>query len=71
MTIGSLFLAVQGASSPRIGPTESRPRHGKGILKRVRRRNIFTASGISLHYIWVLSRCKPSAALAYSDGDHM
>ena len=43
MTIGSLFLAVQGASSPRIGPTESRPRHGKGILKRVRRRNILTA----------------------------
>jgi len=55
MTIGSLFLAVQGASSPRIGPTESRPRHGKGILKRVRRRNIFTASCISQHYIWVLS----------------
>ena len=71
MTIGSLFLAVQGASSPRIGPTESRPRHGKGILKRVRRRNILTASCISQHYIWVRSRSNPAAALAYSDGDHM
>lgn len=59
MTIGSLFLAVQGASSPRIGPTESRPRHGKGILKRVRRRNVFADSCISHNYIRVLSRCNP------------
>ena len=59
MTFGSLFLAVQGASSPRIGPTESRPRHGKGILKRVRRRNVFADSCISHNYIRVLSRCNP------------
>ena len=62
MTIGSLFLAVQGASSPRIGPTESRPRHGKGILKRVRHRNVCADSCISHNYIRVLSRCNPGCS---------
>jgi hypothetical protein len=44
MTIVSLFLSVQGASSPRIGPNRSHFGTARAFCERVPHRNVFTAS---------------------------